>query len=633
MKVIGTAGHVDHGKSRLILALTGINPDRLKEEQDREMTIDLGFAWMELPNGETVGIIDVPGHRDFIDNMLAGVGAIDAALIVIAADEGIMPQTREHLAILDLLDIHRAVIALTKVDLVEDEEWLALVADEIRELLAMTKLASAPIVPVSSATGIGLDRLISALQDVLKESEDRRSIGRPRLPIDRVFTISGFGTIVTGTLIDGNLNVGQDVVVLPGERKTRIRGLQTHKQKIETAFPGSRVAANLTGIEVAALERGDVVTLPDTYVETNNIEVHYRHLKDAASKLKHNMELRLFTGSAQREVRVRLLARNELSSGESGWLQLVLDKPIIVARGDRFILRRPSPGATLGGGVILEPHPTRLRKRFAQVNIVRLEKLLRGNPADILAQSLDDLGPVMLRKALMHARLEALNEQQAIAELFDRKEIIVLDAEGAAAPPKPEDNVISQTAWETFVERLRNFLGTFHRQNPLRLGMPLEALKARLDLSAKLFSALLQRAVETKVVTIDKDRVSMPGHKVELITTQERAVEKLLQLFEENPYSTPSVKESIQLVGDDLYQYLIESGTLIQLSKDVVLRTKDYETIVAEIKRNLKRDNRITVAQVRDKYHTSRKYALAIMEYLDSVGITKREGDERVLAS
>ncbi len=633
MKVIGTAGHVDHGKSRLIWALTGINPDRLKEEQDREMTIDLGFAWMELPDGETVGIIDVPGHRDFIDNMLAGVGAIDAALIVIAADEGVMPQTREHLAILDLLDIHCAVVALTKVDLVEDEDWLTLVADEVRELLAPTRLTSAPIIPVSSETRVGLDRLQDALQEVLDESEERRSVGRPRLPIDRVFTISGFGTIVTGTLVDGGLSVGQEVVVLPGGRKTRIRGLQTHKQKIERAIPGSRVAANLTGIEVAELERGDVVALPGTYVETQNIEVHYRHLKDAATKLKHNMELRLFSGSAQREVRVRLLARDEIKPGESGWLQLILDRPFVAARGDRFILRRPSPGATLGGGVILEPHPTRLRKRFDERNITRLEKLLQGNPADILVQSLDDLGPVTLRKALVHARLEGEKEEQAIADLFGRKEIIVLNVDGTTEPPKMEDIVISRTAWNTFVERLRIVLETFHHQNPLRLGMPLEELKARLDLAARLFPIMLKRAVDANVVAIEKDRVSSRGHKVELMKKQETAIAELLKLFKENPYSTPSVKESSQMVGDDLYQYLIESGTLIQLSKDVVLRSIDYDAFVAEIKRLLERGNSITVAQVRDKFHTSRKYALAIMEYLDSVGITMRKGDERILAS
>jgi selenocysteine-specific elongation factor len=633
MKVIGTAGHVDHGKSRLIWALTGINPDRLKEEQDREMTIDLGFAWMELPDGETVGIIDVPGHRDFIDNMLAGVGAIDAALIVIAADEGVMPQTREHLAILDLLDVHRGVVALTKVDLVEDEEWLDLVTDEIRELLAPTRLASAPIVPLSSETGIGLDRLVSVLREVLDESEERKNVGRPRLPIDRVFTISGFGTIVTGTLIDGELSVGQEAVVLPGGQKTRIRGLQTHMQKIETAVPGSRVAANLTGIEVAELERGDVVALPDTYVETQNIEVHYRHLKDAAAKLKHNMQLRLFTGSAQREARVRLLARDELNPRESGWLQLILDKPIVAARGDRFILRRPSPGATLGGGVILEPHPAHLRKRFDERNITRLEKLLQGNTADILAQSLDDLGPVTLRKALVHARIEEGKEEQAIADLIGQKKIIVLSGEATAEFPKTEDVIISRGAWENFALRLRHLLETFHQHSPLRLGMPVEELKAKLNLPARLFPVMLNRAADANVVAIDNDRVSIHGYKVELSKQQETAIDELLHVFEQNPYSTPSVKESSQLIGDDLYRYLIESGTLIQLSKDVVLRSTDFEAFVSEIKQFLEKGNSITVAQVRDKFKTSRKYALAIMEYMDSVGITMRKGDERILAS
>ncbi len=633
MKVIGTAGHVDHGKSRLILALTGINPDRLKEEQEREMTIDLGFAWMELPDGETIGIIDVPGHRDFIDNMLAGIGAIDAALIVIAADEGAMPQTREHLAILDLLDINRAVVALSKVDLVEDEEWLALVTDEIRGLLATTKLADSPIIPVSSETGEGLDRLVSAIRGVLKDSKERRDVERPRLPVDRVFTISGFGTIVTGTLIDGYLTAGQEVVVLPGERKTRIRGLQTHKQKIETAVPGSRVAANLTGIEVAELERGDVITLPGAYVETQNIEVHYRHLQGADTKLKHNMQLKMFTGASQREVRVRLLARDEIDPGDTGWLQLILENPVVVARGDRYILRRPSPGATLGGGVILEPHPIRMRRRFDVRNVTRLEKLLKGDPADILLQSLDELGPVLLQKALLHARLEQEQEDQAVGILFNRGEIIVLDDDRAGELPGPADYVISRRAWENFEDRLRGLLDAYHNENTLRLGMPLEELKSRLNLSAKLFPIMLQRAVDTNVVVNDRDRAALMGHKVELLKPQETAVAKLLKLFEQQPYSPPSVKESMEKVGEDLYHYLIESGVLMQLSKDVVYRSTDFHAMSEEIRSKLERERSITVAQVRDMFHTSRKYALALMEYMDSAGITTRKGDERVLAS
>lgn len=631
MKVIGTAGHVDHGKSRLVLSLTGINPDRLKEEQEREMTIDLGFAWMELPGEEPIGIIDVPGHSDFIDNMLAGVGAIDAALIVIAADEGIMPQTREHLSILDLLDINRAIVALTKIDLVEEEEWLALVTEEIREMLKSTKLAEAPIIPVSSETGAGMEGLVNTIFEVLHESKVRRNIERPRLPIDRVFSISGFGTIVTGTLIDGTIHAGQEVVVLPAERKTRIRGLQTHKKKVETAVPGSRVAANLIGMEVAELERGDVVTVPGFYKETRTIEVHYRHLDNAVTKLKHNMNLKLFTGTTQRTVRVRLLGCDEINPGDIGWLQLVLEKPIIADRGDRYILRRPSPGATLGGGVVVEPYSNRIRKRFDERNIQRLERLMHGNPGDLLLQSLNDLGPTSLDRAIRHANLEK-EEDQAVQELLSKGELIVWDDRQSNNIVEGSSLVVSKEAWKGFINQMIDKLGSFHEEYPLRLGMPKEELKMRLGFQAKDFSLMIQRAVKDGVIRIDHDRVANVDHNIVLSKSQEKAIAKLLDIFNKAPYTTPSVKESIELVGNELYQYLLDSEALFQLSKDVVFRYQDYKKMSVMIQDELEQKGRITIAQVRDIFLTSRKYALALMEHMDAIGVTKRKGDERILA-
>ncbi len=634
MKVIGTAGHVDHGKSRLILAITGINPDRLKEEQEREMTIDLGFAWLEASGKEKIGIIDVPGHIDFIDNMLAGVGAIDAALIVIAADEGIMPQTREHLSILDLLDIERAVVALTKIDLIEDEEWLGLVEEEISSMLAQTKLASSPIIPVSSETGVGLERLVMTIHDVLSESEARRNVGRPRLPIDRVFSISGFGTVVTGTLIDGDLNAGQEVVVLPEGRKSRIRGLQTHKQKIETAVPGSRVAANLTGVEVGELERGDVVSIPGAYSETRSVEVHYRHLRDADTKLQHNMKLKMFTGSSQREARVRLLGCNEIKPEETGWLQIMLEKPIVAARGDHYILRRPSPGTTLGGGVIVEPHPRRKRKRFDEGNIKRLKELLKGKPSDLLSQSLNDLGPTRLAEAVRHASIEKEMQDQAVRELSEKGDLINLEDGQSGDTPKMSALVVSREVWNDYIDRINQILGLFHRENTLRLGMPFEELKTRLKISdkAKLFYLILQRAEDIGVIKIDQDRVALSGHEVVLTKTQEKAKSEMLDVYKSKPYTTPSVKESIEMVGDDLYQCLLETGELLQVSKDVVLCYEDYQEMSDLIQKVIKREGSITVAEVRDLFNTSRKYALAVMEHLDAVGITTRKGDKRVLA-
>jgi selenocysteine-specific elongation factor len=335
MSCIGTAGHIDHGKSTLVKAMTGIDPDRLAEEKERGMTIDLGFAWLKLPNGREVSIVDVPGHEGFIKNMLAGVGGIDAALLVIAADESIMPQTREHLAILDLLRVRRGVVALTKADLV-DEEWLELVREEVSDLLATTTLANAPILPVSAVTRQGIPELLAELERMLDEAEERQDTARPRLPIDRVFTMTGFGTVVTGTLIDGSLKTGQEVEILPQGVKTRIRSLQTHRHSVDTALPGNRTAINLAGIARSELARGNVVTLPGQLRTTMLIDAHLQLLAGAPYPLAHNTLVDFFSGSQEIPTRVRLLDTDELQPGKSAWVQLRLSRPAVLARRDRF---------------------------------------------------------------------------------------------------------------------------------------------------------------------------------------------------------------------------------------------------------------------------------------------------------
>ncbi|MGD2079391.1 MAG: selenocysteine-specific translation elongation factor, partial [Chloroflexota bacterium] len=400
MHVVGTAGHVDHGKSTLVEALTGIDPDRLKEEKERAMTIDLGFAWM--PQGEdqpAISIVDVPGHRDFIENMLAGVGGIDLAMLVIAADEGVMPQTQEHLAILDLLQIPGGIVVLTKIDLVEDPEWLELVTLDVIDTLSGTVLADAPVVQVSAVTGEGMEELRGCLIEALQNTPSRLDLGRPRLPIDRVFTLSGFGTIVTGTLIDGSFSIGEQVIIRPGGNKGRIRGLQTHGADIETARPGNRVAVNLTGLPKEALERGAVVTIPGSPEATLLCDVSYRHLVDARIPLKHNMDVKVFVGAAETIARTRVLGQKGIAPGEKGWLQLALRQPIAVNRGDHFILRRPSPASTIGGGIVLDPHPGRRHRRFRAEVISRLQTLEAGEPDDLLLQTAARQEPVR-RKAL-----------------------------------------------------------------------------------------------------------------------------------------------------------------------------------------------------------------------------------------
>lgn len=630
MRVLGTAGHVDHGKSTLVQALTGIHPDRLREEQERQMTIDLGFAWMTLPGGEEVGIIDVPGHRDFIENMLAGVGGIDAALLVVAADEGVMPQTREHLAILDLLDIEHLVVALSKVDQVADEAWVDLVRDDVIQLLRTMSPVEAPIIPISSVTGAGLSKLVEALERVLRDSPPRRDLNRPRLPIDRAFTIAGFGTVVTGTLVDGKLDVGKEVEILPSGLQGRIRGLQTHKTKVDQAIPGSRVAANIIGVEVRELSRGDVVCEPRTYRPTSLIDVRFRLLADVEGPVRHNQEVKLFLGSAQRMAMVRVLGQEEVKPGEDAWLQLVLDKPLVAARGDHFILRRPSPGATLGGGRVADPHPSRRHRRKDRRLLSRLESYLQGTADQILIQSLASEEPMTLRQAAERAGIELGEAQKAAAELRQEGALVVLGGPGHQV--SLESVVMALGSWELLEDRIRVVLEAYHRQYPFRLGMPREELKSRMGLGAKAFSAVYQAMTAGDHLVEQGARVRLPEHEVILGPSERQRVDSLMRRFEASPFSPPSVKECLEALGDELMSYMLESGRLVKVSAEIVFEADAYQRMVARVREALKRNSTLSVAEVRDMFQTSRKYGLALMEHLDAEGVTVREGDVRRLS-
>lgn len=628
MYVIGTAGHVDHGKSTLIQALTGIDPDRLAEEKERALTIDLGFAWLTL-SGEDgddakeieVGVVDVPGHRDFIENMLAGVGGIDLALFVVAADEGVMPQTREHLAIIDLLQIPRGVVALTKVDLIDDPEWLELVELDLVDTLAGTVLAEAPIVHVSGRTGMGLEKLRQTLWRMLRQSPSRPDNGRPRLPVDRVFTLSGFGTIVTGTLIDGRFQVGDTVQLQPGGQEGRIRGLQTHKIKRDVAHPGSRVAVNVSGIDKDDVKRGDVLTKPGILSETILFDAAYRHLPDAAAPLSHNMEVKLFIGAAEVLARTRVLGAERILPGREGWLQLATQEPVAVARADRFILRRPSPGATLGGGHVLDPHPGRRHRRFREDVVERLRVLAEGSPAEVLLQRLRRLEPATRRRLLRAAGLDYDTAVPVLEELIAAGAIITVD-----------DQLISRAGWNAYHERLRGILRRYHQEAPLRLGMPREEVRSRLGLAQSLFNALLEEAMAKETAVLAKNgMIHLPDHAVRFNERQQKAIAGLRQRLAAGGVNSPSVNDVKRMVGEDVYQGLVDLGELRPLSADVVYGTAEYEQLVDRIKAYLRENERADVGKIRDLLNTSRKYAIALLEHLDDTGVTRRVGDDRVL--
>jgi len=639
MRVIATAGHVDHGKSSLVQALSGINPDRLAEEKARGLTIDLGFAWIELPlpgqeSPESIGIVDVPGHIDFIKNMLAGVGSVDAAVLVIAADEGVMPQTREHLAILDLLAVPTGLVALTKSDLIDDPEWLELVELEVHELLETTRLANAPIVPVSSHTGAGLDNLRAALAGLLGELPPRRDRARPRLPIDRIFSLSGFGTIVTGTLSDGHFAVGDAVEVLPDGPSGRIRGLQSHKTAIDRAAPGSRAAMNLSGISVDEIQRGQVVVKPGTLRATRLLDLSFRMLPDAPRPLTHNLQVDFFSGAAETPAHVRLLGVDELLPGKEGWLQVRLERPVLVAAGDRYILRQPSPSATLGGGEVLDPHPRRRYRRMDPAALERLVTLAAGAPDEILLQTLERSPLLSPANLIGQSGLGTEPGQAALA---------ALQAAGIVSGLDSGRLLLAKSTQTALLDDLSGLLAGHHAAHPLRQGMARGEVRSRLrvkggqtvanELPLRVFNDLVEQAVADELIQANDAALWLAGHQIRYSPQQSQAVARTLAAFAAAPFSPPNAGDTLALLGNDeeLLESLVEQAVLVRLSGGVFFRQADFDTAIERITDFARENSSVTLAQTRDLFDTSRKYAQALLEEMDTRRITRRVGDERVL--
>lgn len=616
MRVIGTAGHVDHGKSTLVEKLSGINPDRLAEEQSRSMTIDLGFAWMRLPNGETLGIVDVPGHRDFIENMLAGVGGMDAALLVIAADEGIMPQTREHLSILRLLGVSNIAVVLSKTDLIDDDDWMELVILEVEELLAENGLDDSPIVPVSAVTGAGLDELTVAVQTALDKLPPRLDRSRPRLPVDRVFVISGFGTVVTGTLSGGALSVGDQVELQPSGKTGRIRGLQSYKQAVETALPGSRAAVNIAGISNGQIRRGDVLTYPGQIRPTVLADAHFRQLADVSRPLEHHAEVKFFSGAAESVANVRLLNTDKLPPGSEGWLQIRLRDALPLGRGDQFILRYPSPAQTIGGGLIVNAHPGRRRKRFQPGMIRELEAQLAGAPTERLALAARGKAPTRLAELQQRFGSGGDELKTALKAALDEGLLIQMD----------QQHYWAMTSYQELSSRLRDELATYHQENPLRLGILRAELHSRLKVKRGLLDSVIKR--DDRVVS-EWNAVRMKGHQIIFSAKQQAQIDHLMQILNELPYSPPPIAELNEIAGEDLVRALIDLRRIIMVSDSIAFPKAGYDRFTAEIRRRISDHGEIDAKTLRDEFGTSRKYAIAVLEHLDSLGITQRVGDVR----
>ena len=615
MFVVGTAGHVDHGKSTLVYRLTGMDPDRLAEEKLRGMTIDLGFAWLTLPSGREVSIVDVPGHERFVRNMLAGVGGIDVALLVVAADEGMMPQTREHLAIIDLLGIRHGLVAVTKIDMVE-ADWLELATDDIRQEMAGTVMEGAPLLPVSSSTGAGLAELKATLDAMLDGIRPHAPAGSPRLPIDRVFTLSGHGTVVTGTLLDGALRAGEEIEVLPAGLHSRVRSLQTHRQRVDVAQPGSRVAANLVGLTVDQLHRGDTLCRPGALQPTSTIDVSLRLLAVADQPLASGDEVLFYSGAAEIPAGVRILNGSSIVPEQTGAAQLRLAQPAVLRRGDRFIVRRPSPPETIGGGEVLDPQARRAR---------------RGTASVVLGGDLD--GRALLEEVLRSRRLWSIAE---LAERLQQPPTSVMagvqELQRAGSAVVAGEAVASSQGWQGLTVAVGRVLAAFHAAQPLRSGMPREELRERLGIAPAIWPAVAARLLADGALVEQGALVRQPGFQPHLSPAQQQRADSILAALAASGYSPPSLSElAVNGSGDtDLLAYLVEQRQITRLNDQLAYPSAVYREMVERVVAALEHGPQ-TVAQVRDLLQISRRYSLALLEHLDVQRVTRRNGDERTL--
>jgi selenocysteine-specific elongation factor len=625
--VVGTAGHIDHGKSSLVLALTGIDPDRLKEEKERGITIDIGFAHLELGDGMTLGIVDVPGHERFVKNMLAGVGGIDLVMLVIAADEGVMPQTREHLAICQLLRIPRGLVVLTKADLAEPE-WLELVQEDVRGFLAGTFLAGAPILPVSAKTGEGLPALREALAALGRAVPPRGTDATFRLPIDRVFTIRGFGTVVTGTVAAGQLALDARVEVYPRELQAKVRGIQTHGQPVPTAVAGQRAAVNLQGVERGAIERGDVLSLPDLLRPTYMLDATCELLPDAPAPLRPRQRVRFHIGTSEVMARVHLVEGTALEPGQTGHVQLRLEGPVVALPRDRYVIRSYSPMQTIGGGELLDVAPPKGRRSAAWTG--RLRTFETGEPAAVLETHVERVGAGGVRTAELRARTpfgpEALHA--LLRDLVARGRVFVVDREW----------YVHADAAERLRQEAETVLAAYHAREPLKAGMSKEELRTRLGSpEERVFLALLDRFAAAGVLVVDRDKVRRAGHAVQLTPAQQATSDRIEAEFRAAGVAPPTLDEAFAKAGvggppaQAIAQLLVDSRRLIRIREGLYFHAEPLQGAVSQVVGFLRERQAITPQEIKDLLGISRKYAIPLLEWLDAQRLTVRVGDKRVL--
>ena len=630
--IIGTAGHIDHGKTTLIKALTNRDTDRLKEEQKRGISIELGFTYFDLPSGKRAGIIDVPGHEKFIKNMLAGVIGIDIVLLVIAADEGVMPQTLEHLAILDLLGIHKGFIVLTKKDLVE-EEWLELVKEDIRENVKDSFLENSPIIPVSSTTREGIEKVIDLVDELAQEAGTVDAEDMPRLPVDRVFSMAGFGTIVTGTLLSGKFQVGEEIEVFPKEEFGRIRSLQVHDEDVNTVYAGQRVAINISGLKKQEIDRGDVIAPKDSMRKTMMLDVKIKLIKDLDRSIENRTRLRLYIGSKEALCRIVILDKDVINPGEEAYAQLRLEEEIVAKRGDRFILRFYSPMFTIGGGMVLEPNPNK-KKRFDEKAIEELKIKELGESIDIIEKIILDNSkkfPTIKEISTITAMLDE-NLKKDIEKLESMDKIVLFTL-------TKEVHVIHMEYFNFLKESILKELEKFHKENPLKVGMPKEEIRSKFlrNTNPRVGDRFIELLVEMNYIDKNMENIHIKGFEIKYNDMQLKIKEELNNLYISQRFMPPKREEIYAQLNYDENQIeqvlnsLITNGEIIKINNEVFLHSSIYEKALNILKDHINKNGSITVAEYRDVLDTNRKVALGLLEYFDQMKITKRDGDIRTI--
>ena len=627
--IVGTAGHIDHGKTTLIKALTGRNTDRWEEEQRRGITIDLGFTYFDLPSKDRVGIIDVPGHERFINNMVAGVVGMDLVLLVIAADEGIMPQTKEHVDILNLLGIEKSIIVLNKCDLV-DEEWLELVEEEVKEELEGTFLADAPVVKVSAATGEGLEGLIGLIERMTSDEVVAKDIQTiPRLPVDRAFTLSGFGTIITGTLVSGTITKEDTLEMYPVGKECKIRSIQVHGQDKEACYAGQRVAINLSNVKKKEIKRGCVLAPKNSMKNTDLLDVKLRILDSSVRILTNHMRLHFFTGTSEVLCRAVLLDREEIGPGESGFVQLRLEEEVAVRRGDKFVVRFYSPMETIGGGEVLEPNP-RVKRRFQQDVIEELKRKESGSTADVIELHVKGHGDTLITVAEL-AKLTALSLEEV------KEDVEQLESQGLVCvfPMRKDIYVWHSDSRRKARQTIQDALKAYEERFPYRYGMKKAEVQAThfQKIKANVFDKILEMLIDDGCLRRVDEFLCTPEYEVKKDGTYDKVSGILLDTFGKAKYdfarySEIDFKGVDRMIGDDILNILLEEQKIVKVTDDMYTLKEYMERAKEVIKEKLREDPLITIAQVRDLFETSRKSAKPILEYMDSIKVTKKTGAE-----